>query len=253
MFVTQVSVITVVMNHVIGLKNTHESLLNQIFLDWEMIIVVGDSSDGTLSLAKILQAEDPRVRLIEQSGKGIYEAMNEGLGLAVGNYTWFMNAGDKFASESTLLRAVNEIAKREVGLLIGGHQLEGSQQNFSARCRQGNVTPISFAFNRGGGCHQAMIFRTMILEEIGGFNVSYSLASDFDLAIKVIKKSRAIRIFEIYAEIEPGGIADRNIFQVHQQKHQIRRRLLGGWLICTASVMWTFLARAKIVIRNVLS
>lgn len=248
---TQVSIITVVKDHLIGLKYTHESLLKQTFLDWEMIIVVGDSSDGTLAFARSLQCEDPRVRLIEQSGSGIYDAMNEGLSVAVGIYTWFMNAGDKFASGLILTRAVNEIAKSEVGLVIGGHQIEGGTQHYSHRYRQGNMTAIHFAFNRGGGCHQAMIFRTAILKEIGGFNVSYSLASDFDLVIKVIKKSRATRISEICASIEPGGIADRKIFQVHQQKHQIRRRLLGGRFIFTASLIWTILARIKILLRYV--
>jgi putative colanic acid biosynthesis glycosyltransferase len=251
--VTQVSIITVVKDHLVGLKNTHESLLSQTFLEWEMIIIVGSSSDGTLSFARTLQFDDPRIRLIEQNGKGIYEAMNEGLGVALGAYTWFMNAGDRFASETILAQAVNEIAVSGSGLVIGGHQIQGGTQNFSDRYRQGNVTAVSFAFNRGGGCHQAMIFRTAILGEIEGFNVSYSLASDFDLVIRVIKISRAIRISEIYAAVEPGGIADRKIFQVHQQKHLIRRRLLGGWFIFTASLIWTFLARTKIILRQVLN
>ena len=249
----KVSVITVVKDHLVGLKNTHESLLNQTFLDWEMIIVVGDSSDGTLSFAKMLQFEDPRVHLIEQSASGIYEAMNEGLCAAIGIYTWFLNAGDKFASRTILTRAVDEVIKSEVGLIIGGHQIEGSTKIYVNRHLEGDVTAMSFAFNRRGGCHQAMIFKTAILKEIGGFDVSYSLASDFDLVIKVIKKSRAKRISEICASIEPGGIADRQIFQVHQQKHQIRRNLLGGIFIFTASFIWTIFARIKIILRHIFS
>jgi putative colanic acid biosynthesis glycosyltransferase len=237
----------------IGLKNTHESLLRQTFLDWEMIIVVGDSSDETLTFARTLRSEDPRIRLIEQKGIGIYEAMNEGLGFAVGIYIWFMNAGDKFASETILTEAVNVIAKKDFGLVIGGHQIQGGTRDFSDKYSKRNVTAVNFAFNRNGGCHQAMIFRTAILKEIGGFNVSYSLASDFDLVIRLLKISPATRISEVYAAIEPGGIADRKIFKVHQEKHQIRRSLIGGVSIFIASSIWTFLARIKIVFRKILS
>ena len=78
----KVSVITIVKDNLIGLRNTHESLLRQSFSDWEMIIVVGDSSDGTLTFARTLQREDSRICLIEQKGVGIYEAMNDGLCIA---------------------------------------------------------------------------------------------------------------------------------------------------------------------------
>ena len=249
----KVSVITIVKDNLIGLRNTHESLLRQSFSDWEMIIVVGDSSDGTLTFARTLQREDSRICLIEQKGVGIYEAMNDGLCIAVGYYTWFMNAGDQFSSETVLWRAVNEISKDNFGLVIGSHKIQGSTQNFSNRYPAGKVSAVNFAFNRGAGCHQAMIFRTTILKEIGGFNVSYLLASDFDLVIRLLKASPATRVPDVYADIEPGGIADRNIYQVHREKHQIRVRLLGGVSILIASSIWTFLAGSKIFLRNRLS
>jgi glycosyltransferase involved in cell wall biosynthesis len=251
--VGKVSVITIAKNNLIGLRSTHGSLLRQSFLDWEMIIVVGDSSDGTLTFARTLQSEDSRIRLIEQKGIGIYEAMNEGLGITVGIYAWFMNAGDQFSSETVLGTAVNEISKNDFGLVIGSHKIQGSTQNFSNRYPAGKVSSVNFAFNRGAGCHQAMIFRTTILKEIGGFNLSYSLASDFDLVMRLLKVSSATKVPDVYADIEPGGIADRKIYQVHREKHQIRTRLLGGVPIFIASSIWTFLAGSKIILRNILS
>jgi len=251
--VTQVSVITIVKDHEIGLKKTYVSLLSQSLLDWEMIIVVADSNDETLTLARALQSGDSRIHLVRQEGLGIYEAMNEGLGLATGIYTWFMNAGDKFASGVILEKGVNEIRKGDFGLVIGSHQLQGCAREFSNKYRTRNLTAVNFSFNRGGGCHQAMIFRTDILKKIGGFNVSYSLASDFDLVIRVLKISQGSRVLEIYADIEPGGIADQKIYQVHCEKHQIRRSLLGGALIFIASLVWTTLARAKLAFRSIIN
>lgn len=248
-----ISVITVVKDHAIGLQLTFESLLNQTFTNWEMIIVVADSSDGTLPLARQLQDKEPRVRLIEQNGKGIYQAMNEGIGFSEGIYTWFMNAGDKFASPEVVSNALNQFTNPELGLILGSHKIAGSHRSFINGHREGSIAALSFAFNRRGGCHQAMIFRTETLKNLGGYDVSYALASDFDLVLRVIQESQARKVSEIYTSIEPGGIADRQIFQVHREKHQIRQRLLGGWFVFSASLVWTFLARVKILLRRIYS
>lgn len=248
-----VSVITIAKNHAAGLSDTHQSLLEQSFNDWEMVIVIGVSSDATLAVAKDLQRIESRILLIEQSGLGIYEAMNEGLAAASGEFTWFMNAGDKFAATSTLAHAVGYISQNKVGVVIGGYRIETSSQNKNYSYPPRNITGLSFAFNRRGGCHQAMIFRTNILKDLGGLNTSYTLAADFDLVLKVIQKSKASRVSEIYASIEPGGRADQGIFLVHSQKHQIRRNLLGGPVVFLASFLWTALARIKIILRRTIN
>jgi glycosyltransferase involved in cell wall biosynthesis len=248
--VASVSVITIGKNHAAGLVATHQSLLEQSFNDWEMVIVIGASSDATLAVAKDLHQIEPRILLIEQSGSGIYEAMNEGLAAASGEFTWFMNAGDTFASTSVLAHAVNHISQNNVGAVIGGYRIESSNKNKTYNYPPRNFTGLSFAFNRRGGCHQAMIFYTNLLRDLGGFNTSYSLAADFDLVLRVIQNSKASRVSEIYASIEPGGRADQGIFLVHNQKHQIRRILLGGPVVYVSSFLWTALARMKIILRR---
>lgn len=247
----KVSIITVVKDHASGLRETHESLLEQTLIDWEMLIVVGVSQDDTFSVARELRDKDSRIHVIEQQGTGIYGAMNEGLDSIIGEFTWFMNAGDKFTTPLVLAHAVDEISQGDTGMLVGGYQIDKGSADQVYGYPSINLTSLRFAFNRRGGCHQAMIFRTQTLKQFGGFNTSYSLAGDFDLVLKVIKKAGARRVSEIYAAIEPGGRADQGIFQVHQQKHQIRRNLLGGPFIFIASLLWTALARVKIIMRRV--
>ena len=245
-----VSVITIVKDHAAGLEATHKSLLEQSYTDWEMVIVTGASQDGTLDVAKEIQSNDPRILLLEQISSGIYEAMNEGLALVSGEFTWFLNAGDKFASTSVLAHGVNQISQNRLGVVVGGYQIESSSQNKTYSYPSRKITGLRFAFNRRGGCHQAMIFRTNVLKDLGGFNTSYSLAADFDLVLRVIDKSKASRVSDVYASIEPGGRADQGIFLVHNQKHQIRKNLFGGVVICLGSFLWTALARLKIILRG---
>lgn len=247
----RVSVITVVKDDPSGLRKTHESLIGQTFKDWEMLIVTAPAPDETIGVATEMQSSDSRIHLYEQIGTGIYGAMNEGITSADGEFIWFMNAGDTFASNSVLAHAVEKLSKSEVGVLIGGYKILNGTADQTFSYPEGNVSAIDFAFSRRGGCHQAMIFHTQVLKSVGGFNTAYSLASDFELVLKVIKKAGSRRVSEIYAAIEPGGRADQGIFLVHKEKHLIRRNLLGGPAILAASLLWTGLARTKIISRRI--
>jgi glycosyltransferase involved in cell wall biosynthesis len=246
----KVSVITVVKDHASGLRATFNSIQQQIFVDWELILVVAESSDGTLPLAKSLASKDPRIKIICQNGFGIYQAMNEGLNVSSGEFTWFLNAGDTFSTSHTLTHAVLQISAEDSSVVIGGYSIKSSERELVYSYTTNHLSALRFAFNRRGGCHQAMIFRSNILKRIGGFNTLYSLASDFDLVLRIILESKVLRVHEIYASIEPGGRADQSIFQVHKEKHQIRRELLGGVEIYAFSLIWTYLARIKIGFRK---
>jgi glycosyltransferase involved in cell wall biosynthesis len=245
-----VAIVTVVKDHAPGLLKTHKSLVEQTFENWKMIIVVGVSTDETLSVARALESEDSRICVIEQKGTGIYGAMNEGLDSDKADFTWFMNAGDQFANAFCLANGVHEILQNDVGLVIGGYQIDDSDARHVYSYPGRSISLLAFAFNRRSGCHQSMIFRTDVLGKIGGFSNSYLLAADFELVLKVIRDSKAVRVTDVYASIEPGGRATQGIFRVHKEKHHIRRNLLGGPFIFVASLVWTLLARAKIVIRR---
>jgi glycosyltransferase involved in cell wall biosynthesis len=248
--VPRVSVITVVKDDALGLKRTRKSLSDQTFNDWELLVVVAPSFDSTMDVATEFQSIDPRVNLLKQKSTGIYQAMNEGITAAVGDYIWFMNAGDIFTNHETLAHAVEKITKSSTGVLIGGYKILNGNNKQIYSYPTGEISLTEFAFSRRGGCHQAMIFQASVLRDIGGFETKYSLASDFDLVLRVIKRSGGQRDSRIYASVEPGGRADQGIFLVHKEKHIIRRDLLGGFAVLFASLVWTGLARTKIISRQ---
>lgn len=248
----KVSIITVAKNHALGLHDTYSSLSYQEFSDWELLVVVGASKDSTLQVAKEISNIDSRIKVIEQSGLGIYDAMNGGIRDASGEYSWFMNAGDRFADAQVLGVAVDEITNAAIGMVIGGYRIDGGNKKQVYAYPKKEITAFNFAFNRHGGCHQAMIFQTEVLKRIGGFSLNYSLCSDFELVIKVINTAGALRVPEIFADIEPGGAADLGIFSVHQQKHQIRKSLFGDLGVTFLSLGWTFAAHTKVILRRFL-
>ena len=86
------SIVTVTYNNWGGLAHTAESLKSQNGDLFEWIVVDGVSSDGTLD--RIDQFEDILDHFVCEPDDGIYEAMNKGLKLAVGQFVVFLNGDD---------------------------------------------------------------------------------------------------------------------------------------------------------------
>lgn len=94
------TIITVCLNIASTIRRTCESIVNQTFQDFQWIVIDGASTDGTLD---ILQEYSSRIDiLISEQDKGIYNAMNKGIKLAIGEYINFMNGGDEFFNRGVL-------------------------------------------------------------------------------------------------------------------------------------------------------
>lgn len=88
----KVSVIIPTYNAVDYLSETVDSVLQQTFTDWELIIVDDGSSDQTVSW--IAELVDPRIRLICQENQGVTVARNTGITKSCGEYIAFLDHDD---------------------------------------------------------------------------------------------------------------------------------------------------------------
>ena len=111
------SIITVSLNAGSLMKETIDSVLQQTFTDYEIIIKDGGSTDDTLSYVP----QDSRIRLIQKADTGIYNAMNQGIKEARGRYLLFLNCGDKLYNEH-VLENVSKIVECEKNSIIYGNR-----------------------------------------------------------------------------------------------------------------------------------
>lgn len=244
-----ISVITVVKDDAHGLASTFESLVQQTHSDWEMIVVASLSMDDTLGVANAISKTDGRVVVLLQEALGIYEAMNLGVSKVRGSHIWFMNAGDIFASKDVLEHALTTIQESGASLIVGGYKLGQKIESRRFNYRSQRISRLRFAFNLRMS-HQAMIFSAKDFKEVGYFDLKYRLASDFDFILRFTKHYEARTTNKIYAGFRPGGAADQNIFQVHEEKHLSRTANFKSQLIILVSVIWTIAAQTKIRLRG---
>lgn len=184
-----ISVIIPTCDRVHLLKRAVESVLNQSFVDFEIIIVDDHSNDSTLDYLDSIR--DKRVRFIARSERGGGAvARNTGILAANGEYVAFLDDDDVW-HPSKLQRQVELIQLQpEVGLVYAGavHMyLEGGNRfkKFTPKFR-GNIFKKLLERNVIGTTSSIMV-RRKALDEIGGFDESFPSCQDWDLYLRLTK------------------------------------------------------------------
>lgn len=89
---TEISIVTPLYNKEKYIKETINSVIDQNFEDWEMLIVDNGSTDGSLDIVKEFQ--DPRIRILSCPKRGPGAARNHGIRKANSRWIQFLDADD---------------------------------------------------------------------------------------------------------------------------------------------------------------
>ena len=83
-----ISVVTVSYNAVSTIEQTILSVINQTYPNIEYVIIDGESTDGTVDVIK--KYADRITYWVSEPDKGIYDAMNKGMGISTGDFLIFI-------------------------------------------------------------------------------------------------------------------------------------------------------------------
>lgn len=99
----KISVITANYNYAQYIEETINSIINQTFSDWELIIVDDGSSDNSIEIIKSYCQKDSRIKLFQHDlgqNKGLKETLLLGLEHATGEWIAFLESDDFFAPDN---------------------------------------------------------------------------------------------------------------------------------------------------------
>ena len=187
-----VTVITVVRNVLQAgrrekFRQCLESVRAQQGVGIEHLIVDGASDDGTLEFARAFSPADSAFafRVISQADKGIYDAMNKGLAEARGEYVIFLNSDDFYHDPSGLAKSFQALERTACDFSYAPIRVLRAADDRpidhpNCHPRAGRIF-VNMQFS-----HQSVMFRKSALQGIGGFDLGYRSAADYDSLLRLI-------------------------------------------------------------------
>lgn len=107
----KISVIIPVHNAEKYIDNAVQSVMEQNYTNWELLLIENGSEDASLDICKKNAEKDSRIQVLKEKNKGAGSARNTGLCSAEGEYIVFIDADDYLPDKSVFQRYMN-IAKQ---------------------------------------------------------------------------------------------------------------------------------------------
>ena len=180
----KITVITVTYNAGKSLEEAILSVISQTYANIEYIVIDGGSTDETLDI--IEKYEDRIYYWISEPDKGIYDAMNKGWKRSSGEWIYYLGSDDVLL-ENGLEILANEIDTNS-DIIYGNiiyDKIWGriEKKAYPPRCLKHFMCCS----------HQAVIMKKSVMEQLDGFNTSYSIIADFDLFQRAFLKQHIFR------------------------------------------------------------
>lgn len=176
-----VSIITINYNNLIGLKKTVKSVVNQIWNEFEYIVIDGGSKDGS---KEYLESQVKNINyLISEPDTGVYHAMNKGINKANGEYLLFLNSGDHFYNQNVLQRFHKELNNYDL-IYFNLNVIEGKKVFVKDYPEM-----LSFAyFVKDTLPHPATFIKKVAFNKTNLYNEDMKIAADWKFFIDAICK-----------------------------------------------------------------
>ena len=197
------TIITVVKNGAKTLEKCIKSVIDQKGVNIEHIIIDGSSSDKTISILKKYSKNIDY--WISEKDNGIYDGMNKGLKLALGEYIGILNADDFFKKDS--LKIIVKYFKRykSIDFVFGTVFKEKILSGFWPN-------KIKWKFNIYSAHSVGFFIRKDSQKILGLYDNKFRFSADRDLFYRMIKKYRMKGIAtskkELIGYFSKGGISE---------------------------------------------
>jgi len=228
----KVSVCIPVYNCELYIKESIDSVLNQTFQDFELIILDNKSTDKTIEVVK--EYKDPRIKLFQNdSNIGMLGNWNKVMTYASGEYIKILPADDIIYPDCLQLQvtALDNDTQHKISLVCGRKNVANEHgkvlftRGFSRKREQvDGIKAINKGIRSGGniiGEPGVVMFRKDVLQKTGGFEASIYYTMDLDLWYRMLLHGDLFVLPEVISMFRISSNSE-SVKIVKQQKNDLK-------------------------------
>lgn len=229
-----VSILLPVYNGSSFIRETVDSLLNQTFSNFELIIINDCSTDSTLEILSTY--EDNRIQIVTNSqNEGLISVLNKGINLSKGDYIVRIDADD-IAMIDRIEKQLDFLEKNSDYVLVGSAAKLIYNEHKTEEVLHYYTEHSDLVFAMGYYCpiiHPSVMLRTSIIKENQlYFDYAYKHAEDYAFWTKIIHFGKFKNLSEslIYYRKHTNQISEKHTETQIEITEKIRRSYVSNYL-----------------------
>jgi glycosyltransferase involved in cell wall biosynthesis len=229
----RLSIITINRNNAAGLEKTMQSVAVQSFKEFEYIVIDGASTDNSVNVIKAHESDFSHLRWVSESDSGIYNAMNKGIRLALGDYIQILNSGDCLAADNVTERMLTALEKAGEPSILYGNMMKcfPDGHRLVDKCFAGQEITMLGMYT-GTLNHDPAYIRRDLFGKYGYYDESLKIVSDWKWYLQAIifggEKPKYVdmdvTLFDMTGISENGG---QNRDLIDREKRTVLEQLIN--------------------------
>jgi len=257
----KVSIIIPAYNASQYLPQTLESVLQQTFTDFELLVIDDGSADDTENVVRRYAERDSRVRLISQPNQGVAVARNTGIQESIGEFIAFLDSDDLWLPSKLAAHIQHLILDSSLGISFARVEFMNADGSLTGQCsnlRLENIT-AKHLYTENLICTPSnAAMRRAALEQAGGFDASLSGYADIELFLRISCygwKVEGINQVLVYYRTNTGGLSaqlrkmEEEWYHFSRQVNSYAPTLVSQHYSHAKAILLRYLARRSLRLR----
>ncbi|MEO9468061.1 glycosyltransferase [Parasphingorhabdus sp.] len=170
-----ISVVMPVYNVERYVREAVQSVLDQTYENFELIIVDDGGTDASINICS--EFTDPRISIVRQANRGLAGARNRGISRAHGTLVAMLDSDDRWLPDKLMLHAIHLTCNSHVDVSYSGSHLideDGNRLRVAMRPKLGKISSSDIIARNPVGNGSAPVIRKTALDKIAFQHPDYS-------------------------------------------------------------------------------
>ena len=177
------------------IAETIQSVINQTYKNWELIVVNDGSTDNSLNIITEFAANDSRISFIDKKNTGVSDSRNKGIEKAKGDFIAFLDADDVWDFQY-LEKQIENLQSNRFTISYTACQLINHKGEKIQKHIRGENNPQLNDFLLQNGNYNTnpsgIVYKRQCFNEVNGFDLNLSNNADQDILIQMLAKGNTI-------------------------------------------------------------